>query len=169
MLPICQLGWDPEVGSPHSSPISRAGNPDLTSSARTIPMHNPNSLGCSGTTAVPSTVGINHGGGSTSLYQDRARGYLGWAGRAQHPQPTAGKSQENSLEGGAWALAAGAMPGQCWIVQSLAPQSSPCSWAHPCRGSYWPSLTPALAQTRSQVDHLKIQQGHMVPVGTHRL
>lgn len=131
-------------------------------------MYNPNSLGCSGTTAAPSTVGINCWGDPCPSVETEL-GVI-WAGQ-DTPTPTAHcwESQENSLEGGAWALAAGAVPELVLDSAKLGPQSSPCSWAHPCRGSLQPSLTPALAQTRSHVDHLKIQQGHKVPRGTHRI
>lgn len=72
-------GLGPQAWSPHSSPISRAGNPDLTSSARTIPMYNPNSLGCSGTAAAPSTVGINHWGDPHASIKTELR--VIWAGQ----------------------------------------------------------------------------------------
>lgn len=91
--PFAGRAGTPRWGPPHSPPISRAGNPDLTSSARTIPTYNPNNLGCSGTPAVPGAVGMNRWGQSTSLRTHRARGYLGRAGRAEvmpnTPTPTA--------------------------------------------------------------------------------
>lgn len=45
-FPKCSIKQVLPRQSPCSPPVSRAGNPDLTSSARTIPMYNPNSLGC---------------------------------------------------------------------------------------------------------------------------
>lgn len=67
-------------------PISRAGNPDLTSSARTIPVDNPNSLGCSGTTAAPGTVGIKHWGDPGPSVESEL-GVI-WAGQDEPNAPT---------------------------------------------------------------------------------